>query len=164
MRHFAHTFFLAAQEPNGYYVLNDVFRYLKDDTAVAASNDAVKVAPQQYAKAGGGAGVGTKKQQQQQQHDAKPATATPTTESPAATTAAPAATPTVIDAPTSSDDKTTTTTTTTTSAPAPSTASAGSESKPEAVKGGSWAVVASQNKAKSVANKAPQRRKREIPV
>lgn len=40
-RKFAQTFFLA-QQPNGYYVLNDIFRYLKDeadevDTAAAAA-------------------------------------------------------------------------------------------------------------------------------
>ncbi len=34
-RKFAQTFFLAEQ-PNGYYVLNDIFRYLKDDDEIEA--------------------------------------------------------------------------------------------------------------------------------
>lgn len=39
-RKFAQTFFLAEQ-PNGYYVLNDIFRYLKDEDEIEAEAEAV---------------------------------------------------------------------------------------------------------------------------
>ncbi|EST06022.1 RNA recognition motif domain protein [Kalmanozyma brasiliensis GHG001] len=41
-RKFAQTFFLAEQ-PNGYYVLNDIFRYLKDDDEIEAEAEAEAV-------------------------------------------------------------------------------------------------------------------------
>ncbi|KAI3480181.1 hypothetical protein L1887_57781 [Cichorium endivia] len=44
-RKFAQTFFLAEQ-PNGYYVLNDIFRYLKDDDEIEAEAEAVDEAIQ----------------------------------------------------------------------------------------------------------------------
>jgi hypothetical protein len=40
-RRFSQTFFLAAQEPSGYFVLNDIFRYLREDVGVPASAAAV---------------------------------------------------------------------------------------------------------------------------
>lgn len=45
-RKFAQTFFLAEQ-PNGYYVLNDIFRYLKDDDEIEAEAEAVDEALQE---------------------------------------------------------------------------------------------------------------------
>ncbi len=44
-RKFAQTFFLAEQ-PNGYYVLNDIFRYLKDEDEIEAEAEAVDEAIQ----------------------------------------------------------------------------------------------------------------------
>ncbi|KAJ9477335.1 Nuclear transport factor 2 [Pseudozyma hubeiensis] len=44
-RKFAQTFFLAEQ-PNGYYVLNDIFRYLKDEEEIEAEAEAVDEALQ----------------------------------------------------------------------------------------------------------------------
>ncbi|CDW97506.1 hypothetical protein [Sporisorium scitamineum] len=44
-RKFAQTFFLAEQ-PNGYYVLNDIFRYLKDEEEIEAEAEALDEAIQ----------------------------------------------------------------------------------------------------------------------
>ena len=44
-RKFAQTFFLAEQ-PNGYYVLNDIFRYLKDEDEIEAEAEALDEAIQ----------------------------------------------------------------------------------------------------------------------
>ncbi|SPO21461.1 related to Ras-GTPase-activating protein binding protein 2 [Ustilago trichophora] len=44
-RKFAQTFFLAEQ-PNGYYVLNDIFRYLKDEDEIEAEAEAIDEAIQ----------------------------------------------------------------------------------------------------------------------
>lgn len=82
-RKFAQTFFLAEQ-PNGYYVLNDIFRYLKDDVE---SNDipAEAVAAQEATKA---PKVAEKTPAAQPEKQAAPA---PAQEEPKAANPAPAA-------------------------------------------------------------------------
>jgi hypothetical protein len=100
-RRFTQTFFLAAQQPSGYYVLNDIFRYLKHDASApraapnAAAPPVVRAAPpaqqqQQPAQQQQSAPA----QQPAQQQPAKQQQQQPKKQQQPAKQAAPAATPT----------------------------------------------------------------------